>query len=484
MCCSGGGDAPSSPDPYATANAQKNAYIESATANAYLNRMDEQTPFGSVHYEEMPWDTGTATGKPLDDNWAAALGRFPGLSGLAESQGFDVGSGSSLRNRVPRMRKVTSLNPDEQAILDQSRANKIQLGGLAQSKIGEVGDAFGTPFDFSGAPGAGFGVLKKLQALAGQAGPDLSAYEAMAKRGGPKLDEAARQQVQDAMYRRETAQLDPRYKQQQIDLETQLANQGIGRGSEAWSKATTDFNRSKDSAYGDALDRSILAGGAEQSRLFGLKSSRRAQNLGALGSLYNMQQGKRKDQMAAYANLFGMRQKGRQSWLQEQMTRRQMPMDELNMLLGKAEGFNIPQFKSPSDINIQAPDIASLLQNDFSNKQGINKQNQDDTTAMISSLAMAAAMAFSSSRTFKTDAAPTPTVLPGIEELSIESWRYKPEFNDPNRHIGPYAEDFKELFGVGDGKMIHVVDALGVCLKAIQELSARVNHLQDTADAR
>lgn len=320
MCCPGGGDAPNPPDPYATADAQKKAFIDSSLATAGLNRYDEDSPFGSSF-----WQTVDANNRDL-----------------------------GMMNGIQRMRKVTTLNPEEQRILDLSRGNKIALGELAQSKIGEIDNSFGTPFDFSQAPGAGYGVLKRLQALA--------------NKGGPKLDEAARQQVQDALYRRETAELDPRFKQEQIDLETQLANQGIARGSEAWRKATNQFSRQKNRTYGDALDRAILAGGAEQSRLFGLKSARRAQNLGAL------------------QNLFGLKQAGRNNWLQEQLARRQMPMDELNMLLGQSQGYNVPQFKNPSDINIQAPDIQSLISGDYKNKLDIWGQDQKDSNALAGNI--------------------------------------------------------------------------------------------------
>jgi hypothetical protein len=43
------------------------------------------------------------------------------------------------------------------------------------------------------------------------------------------------------------------------------------------------------------------------------------------------------------------------------------------------------------------------------------------------------------------------------------------------RHVGPRAQDFAAAFGVGeDDRHIHVVDASGVALAAIQALAARL----------
>ncbi|HET7095217.1 MAG TPA: tail fiber domain-containing protein, partial [Thermomicrobiales bacterium] len=62
--------------------------------------------------------------------------------------------------------------------------------------------------------------------------------------------------------------------------------------------------------------------------------------------------------------------------------------------------------------------------------------------------------------------------------LPVASWSYT--FDDPAvRHIGPMAQDFAALFGVGaDDRHIHPVDGQGVALAAIQGLYAEVRRLQ------
>src|SRR5579871_324090 len=87
----------------------------------------------------------------------------------------------------------------------------------------------------------------------------------------------------------------------------------------------------------------------------------------------------------------------------------------------------------------------------------------------------------SSSRAFKTAKAEVDAagILAGVATLPVDAWRYKPETGlEQQTHIGPYAEDFRKAFGVGDGVTISTIDAVGVCLAAIKALSERVGSLE------
>ena len=73
----------------------------------------------------------------------------------------------------------------------------------------------------------------------------------------------------------------------------------------------------------------------------------------------------------------------------------------------------------------------------------------------------------------------TSAILAAVAALPVDTWRYKPETGlDQRSHIGPYAEDFKTAFGVGDGVTISTIDAVGVCLAAIKALSQKVESLE------
>ncbi len=97
-------------------------------------------------------------------------------------------------------------------------------------------------------------------------------------------------------------------------------------------------------------------------------------------------------------------------------------------------------------------------------------ENDGDTVALGNSYAVNHIN--TSSREFKTDFAPVDEVaiLEKVSELPMSTWRYKMETKG-KRHLGPVAEDFKQTFGLSDGKHISTVDEGGVALAAIKGLN-------------
>lgn len=91
-------------------------------------------------------------------------------------------------------------------------------------------------------------------------------------------------------------------------------------------------------------------------------------------------------------------------------------------------------------------------------------------------------MGMPSDRTLKADvtAVDLQDVLTKVASLPVSKWRYATEA-EGIRHVGPMAQDFHALFGLGDSdRVIHYVDAVGVNLASIQALSA----LLGTADTK
>lgn len=69
-------------------------------------------------------------------------------------------------------------------------------------------------------------------------------------------------------------------------------------------------------------------------------------------------------------------------------------------------------------------------------------------------------------------------ILAILEQLEITQWNYK-EDDESITHIGPVAQDFYALFGVGgDNKSISTVDPAGIALVAIQELDRKTTELE------
>lgn len=61
-------------------------------------------------------------------------------------------------------------------------------------------------------------------------------------------------------------------------------------------------------------------------------------------------------------------------------------------------------------------------------------------------------------------------VLEALKTLDVGVWNYKGE---TEKHIGAFAEDFQEAFGVGDGKTISIIDAIGVLTASMKALANR-----------
>ncbi len=66
------------------------------------------------------------------------------------------------------------------------------------------------------------------------------------------FDYGSVQEVQDQAYKAQTDRLDPQFAQQQAATETQLVNQGLRPGTEAYDNAMRNFNQGKNDAYGRA----------------------------------------------------------------------------------------------------------------------------------------------------------------------------------------------------------------------------------------
>lgn len=124
--------------------------------------------------------------------------------------------------------------------------------------------------------------------------------------------------------------------------------------------------------------------------------------------------------------------------------------------------------------------MASGLNQQYQNEmQAWNAQNQAEGAMWqgIGQLGMSAAtLAMMSSKDAKKNKKPVKKgkALAAVKGLDVESWDYKPGMGDGGSHIGPYAEDFKRETGKGDGKTINVVDALGVTMKAVQDLDDKI----------
>lgn len=79
----------------------------------------------------------------------------------------------------------------------------------------------------------------------------------------------------------------------------------------------------------------------------------------------------------------------------------------------------------------------------------------------------------------KEDKEPIPDgeALDQVVSMPVETWRYKDGVADDAEHVGTYAQDFQEQTGQGDGHTIPIGDAIGLTMRAVQDLAGQVSEI-------
>ena len=138
-----------------------------------------------------------------------------------------------------------------------------------------------------------------------------------------------------------------------------------------------------------------------------------------------------------------------------------------------------------------------LWGNAYSNRVNLlnqqDQQAQASTNSLMGGIGSVAGMvatklpmlSFLSDENAKEDKREVKGVLEALKKMPVEAWRYKKgrgEGGEQNQHVGAYAQDFKEATGLGDGKSISIIDALGVTMGAVKELAEKVEAGQGKSD--
>lgn len=129
--------------------------------------------------------------------------------------------------------------------------------------------------------------------------------------------------------------------------------------------------------------------------------------------------------------------------------------------------------------------MGSLLNTQHQQQMQAHQSNQSALGGLMGGLGSLAGVAMSNPGMFtmlsdedaKTDKKPARGALKAVEKMRVDDWTYKPGQGDEGRHTGTYAQDFKAATGKGDGKSIPMIDAIGVTMGAVKELSAKVDKL-------
>ena len=316
-CC--GGSAPQPPNPIQTAAAQTGTNVSTAVANAFLNNTNQSTPQGTLSYDvsgNYSW-TDPSTGQTYN---------------------------------IPRFTANQQLTPAGQQLQQTDLATQQNLGNLAQSQSGRLGSLLGNPFNLDNTPTAGnawnwnqaaplssigqfstpdvhlrdfadyatqvgsfgadvgsplynFDNAGSQQTGFGDAGQQQSGFDPTGNITGTydnQQGDAQRARVEQSLFQR----MQPQNQLALSQLQSQLANQGIRYGSDAYTAAMDNYNR----GINDQMLGITAQGGQEQQLQAGL-----AQNLAgfqntAQQQAYAQAQGRGQFANAAQAAAFAQAQ--------------------------------------------------------------------------------------------------------------------------------------------------------------------------------
>lgn len=205
---------------------------------------------------------------------------------------------------VPLFTDTTTLSPAQQKQFDMTQALQEQALGIGGGVLNNVGSVTSKPFDISQAPAA----------------PGSGSFTA----------------DRDATTKSIIDRNAPVMQRDQNSLQTQLTNQGIMPGSEAWKNAQDDLSRKQN----DFNLAAIQSGNVEQNQLF------------------------------------GQAQTAHQTGVQDLATSRSQPINEYATLLGLGGNVQTPQYQN-SNVNVAPPNVQGAYDTQYSGKlAGFNAQNQ------------------------------------------------------------------------------------------------------------
>jgi hypothetical protein len=184
-------------------------------------------------------------------NQATALFNFgltnPNLNTPLGDISYNVDTSNAAQ---PSVTGNVSLSPAEQQILSTNQANVQQQGTTATTALNNVTNMQNTPYNLA----ANVSQTPTQQDLQG----DLTNDE-------------------NSIYQQQTQYLDPQFSQEQAQLQSQLANEGIPQGSAAYNTAMQNYGLQKQQAYSNAMDTAVGSGAAYQSQLSNTALANQAQ---------------------------------------------------------------------------------------------------------------------------------------------------------------------------------------------------------------
>lgn len=310
-----------------------------------------------------------------------------------------------------------TLNPQSQQIFDAQNATKLGLAGLGQQGIGTAQQALGSPFSYNG-PGiqtslGDYGSVQDAPNLTGMGQAQRTFGDYGKPQTGLDLSGVARMPVNAGMTGQNAimSRLQPQIERERQQYETQLRNQGLVAGGEAYNNGMTIQNQREN----DLLNQAALSGigldlTANQQGYNQALNTGQFYNSGqqqgynqALGAGQFSNQGLAQNQNAAlqqqqaqnqaqtqrYNQQLGSGQfanTAQQQALQQQLYQRNLPLNEITALMSGSQIQN-PQFQAYQGQNIAPPPLMNAAGQQAQYNQGIYGLGVGQQNAQMGGLA-------------------------------------------------------------------------------------------------
>lgn len=364
-------ETPATPDYAGAAKETAAGNLEAARAAAAANRVNQVTPYGSLNY--------AVTGKDPYGN--------------------------------PTWTATTALSPEQQQLYNYDVQSSLGLGRLQNKGLNYVGQMIDQPFSTASLPQ----LSSQLNAPKLQTSLENQGMEGWDKASGLIMQRLA-----------------PQMERQQKSLDTQLANQGIMRGSEAYNQAQQDLAMKQN----DLMNQAQLTGLGAQQQFFG-----QGLQAGQFGNTAQQQMLQNQLSQAELAN------RARGQGFQELAYQRNEPINTLNAVRSGS------QVTTPNQFYVNAPQQATTAGADYLGAAGMtgnaniaaaNAQNAQQNAMMQGLFSLGGAALMSDIRT-KENIKHLGYLPNG---LSFYEFEYKPEFKafgGEGKHVGVMAQEVEQV---------------------------------------
>jgi hypothetical protein len=290
------------------------------------------------------------------EDWLRTLG--------TQSDAYKTTSTVADPNSVSGYNTTTTLNPEDQARLDQQRKLMSSLLGVGDSTINQVSESLGKKIDTSGLPALKGSVDYEKMGRAGiTGGTDINTKLNTAGLQNLNDPTAVRQKMMDDSYRNFASRFEPAAARQQEQERARIANMGGVTSSDASRQQMSDLLQSQNDARSSATFEAQKAGQDAAAQIEAQQLANRAQTFGERGTEMGMNNSAvaqalglnnaaaQQDNANAAANA-NLSNATRGQGLQELQQLRQMPLNELMAMLSgtQVQGGNFGQQQGSSTI--------------------------------------------------------------------------------------------------------------------------------------